>query len=65
MNGRRTRGSRKEPWPWPPLSTRPNCPCLNVRGIKPDSKLARQWYERARQLGAGGAEERLRQLGAN
>jgi len=38
---------------------------LNVRGIKPDSKLARQWYERARQLGAGGADERLRRLGAN
>jgi len=37
----------------------------NVRGIKPDSKLARQWYERARQLGAGDAEERLRRLGAN
>ncbi|HEU0062422.1 MAG TPA: hypothetical protein VFR19_21250 [Hyphomicrobiaceae bacterium] len=38
---------------------------LNVRGIKPDNKLARQWYERARQLGAGGADERLRRLGAN
>jgi hypothetical protein len=38
---------------------------LNVRGIKPDSKLARQWYERARQLGAGDADERLRRLGAN
>jgi hypothetical protein len=38
---------------------------LNVRGIKPDSKLARQWYERARQLGAGEADERLRRLGAN
>jgi hypothetical protein len=37
----------------------------NVRGIKPDSKLARQWYERARQLGAGEADERLRRLGAN
>jgi len=37
----------------------------NVRGIKPDSKLARQWYERARQLGAGDADERLRRLGAN
>jgi hypothetical protein len=38
---------------------------LNVRGIKADSKLARQWYERARQLGAGAADERLRRLGAN
>jgi hypothetical protein len=38
---------------------------LNVRGIRPDPKLARQWYERARQLGAGGAEARLRRLGAN
>jgi hypothetical protein len=38
---------------------------LKVRGIKPDSKLARQWYERARQLGAGDADERLRRLGAN
>ncbi|HJZ33484.1 MAG TPA: hypothetical protein VKF35_20360 [Hyphomicrobiaceae bacterium] len=38
---------------------------LNVRGIKADSKQARQWYERARQLGAGDAEERLRRLGAN
>jgi hypothetical protein len=37
----------------------------NVRGIKPDSKLARQWYERARQLGAGDADDRLRRLGAN
>jgi hypothetical protein len=37
----------------------------NVHGIKPDSKLARQWYERARQLGAGDAEDRLRRLGAN
>jgi hypothetical protein len=37
----------------------------NVRGIKPDSKLARQWYERARQLGAGDAEDRIRRLGAN
>jgi hypothetical protein len=37
----------------------------NVHGIKPDSKLARQWSERARQLGAGDAEDRLRRLGAN
>jgi hypothetical protein len=38
---------------------------LKVRGIKADPKLARQWYERARQLGAGDADERLRRLGAN
>ncbi len=38
---------------------------LNVRGIKADPKQARQWYERARQLGAGEADERLRRLGAN
>ena len=38
---------------------------LSVRGIKADPKQARQWYERARQLGAGEAEERLRRLGAN
>jgi len=38
---------------------------LSVRGIKADPKQARQWYERARQLGAREAEERLRRLGAN
>jgi len=38
---------------------------LNARGVRPDSKQARQWYERARQLGASGAEERLRRLGAS
>jgi hypothetical protein len=38
---------------------------LNARGIRPDGKVARQWYERARQLGARGAEERLRRLGAS
>jgi TPR repeat protein len=36
-----------------------------VRGIKADPKQARQWYERARQLGAREAEDRLRRLGAN
>jgi hypothetical protein len=37
---------------------------LGVRGLKPDGELARKWYERARQLGAIEAEERLRRLGA-
>ena len=37
---------------------------LGVRGIQPDAKLARRWYERAKQLGAGDAEERLRQIGS-
>ena len=38
---------------------------LQARGITPDSKEARRWYERARQLGAGEAEQRLRRLGSN
>jgi hypothetical protein len=38
---------------------------LNVRGIQPDPKEARRWYERARALGATAAEQRLRRLGAN
>jgi hypothetical protein len=38
---------------------------LRVRGIPPDVKQARRWYERARQLGAGDAEERLRRIGTN
>ena len=37
---------------------------LKVRGIAADPKTARRWYERARELGAAGAEERLRRLGA-
>ena len=37
----------------------------NLRGIRPDAKEAKRWYERARQLGAGDANERLRRLGAN
>jgi hypothetical protein len=36
---------------------------LGVRGLKPDHEAARRWYERARQLGAAEAEERLRRLG--
>jgi hypothetical protein len=37
----------------------------NLRGISPDAKEAKRWYERARQLGAGDADQRLRRLGAN
>jgi TPR repeat protein len=37
---------------------------LNVRGIKPDATEARRWYERARQLGAVDADNRVRRLGA-
>jgi hypothetical protein len=39
-------------------------PRLNVRGIEPNAKEAHRWYELARQLGAGEAEQRLRRLGA-
>jgi hypothetical protein len=38
---------------------------LNVRGVEPNAKEAQRWYERARQLGAADAEQRLRRLGAN
>jgi hypothetical protein len=38
---------------------------LGVRGIPADAKQARRWYERARQLGASDAEERLRRIGTN
>jgi hypothetical protein len=38
---------------------------LGVRGLQPDPAAARQWYERARQLGATDAAQRLRRLGAN
>lgn len=37
---------------------------LAVRGIQPDSNEARRWYERARQLGAADADQRLRRLGS-
>ena len=36
----------------------------NVRGIEPNPADARRWYERANELGAPGAGERLRRLGA-
>ncbi len=38
---------------------------LDVRGLQPDRAMAQRWYERARQLGATEAEQRLRRLGAN
>jgi hypothetical protein len=38
---------------------------LGVRGIQPDPKQARRWYERAQQLGASEADERLRRIGTN
>jgi hypothetical protein len=37
---------------------------LKLRGVEADANQARRWYERARQLGAPGAEERLRRIGA-
>ena len=36
---------------------------LKLRGVEADPKEARRWYERARQLGAAGADERLRRIG--
>lgn len=37
---------------------------IGVKGLQPDAELARTWYERARQLGAPEAEERLKRLSA-
>jgi hypothetical protein len=37
---------------------------LSVRGVAPDPKEARRWYERARQLGAADAAQRITRLGA-
>ncbi|MGE5511607.1 MAG: hypothetical protein ACM31O_10215 [Bacteroidota bacterium] len=37
---------------------------LGARSVQPDPALARRWYERARQLGAAEAEEKLKRLGA-
>lgn len=37
---------------------------LKVRGVQADLAMARRWYEKARELGASEAEERLRQLGS-
>jgi hypothetical protein len=38
---------------------------LGVRGLRPDRAAALRWYEKARQLGAREAEQRLRRLGPN
>jgi hypothetical protein len=38
---------------------------LHVLGVVPDRSEARKWYERARELGAPEAKERLARLGAN
>ena len=37
---------------------------LGVRGVQADAKEARRWYERAAQLGAKEAQQRLQRLGA-
>jgi hypothetical protein len=37
---------------------------LGVQGLQPDPAAARRWYERAEQLGATEAAQRLRRLGA-
>ena len=37
---------------------------LSVQGVAPDRKEARRWYERARQLGAADAAQRITRLGA-
>jgi hypothetical protein len=36
----------------------------HLRGVAPDAKEAKRWYERAQQLGAGDADQRLQRLGA-
>jgi TPR repeat protein len=38
---------------------------LQVQGVVPDRAEARKWYERARELGAPEAEERLARLGGS
>ena len=37
---------------------------LHTKFDNRDRQAARKWYERARSLGAAGAEERLRRIGA-
>jgi len=37
---------------------------FGVRGVQPNTAEARRWYERARQLGASDADQRLLRLGA-
>jgi TPR repeat protein len=36
---------------------------MKALGLKPDPRLARRWYERARELGSRDAEARLSRLG--
>ena len=38
---------------------------LEAVAVNPDRNEARKWYERARELGAREAEERLARLGGN
>jgi hypothetical protein len=38
---------------------------LQAQGVRPDREEARRWYERARELGAPEAEERLARLGGS
>ena len=38
---------------------------LQVQGVVPDRAEAKKWYERARELGAAEAEERLAKLGGS
>jgi hypothetical protein len=38
---------------------------MQVQGVQPNPALARQWYERARELGSPEASERLSALGGN
>jgi hypothetical protein len=38
---------------------------LHAQGVRPDREEARRWYEKARELGAPEAEERLARLGVN
>jgi hypothetical protein len=40
-------------------------PLRNIKGIAPDAREARRWYERAHQLGVEGADAALRRLGPN
>jgi hypothetical protein len=37
----------------------------NLRGVTADAKAATRWYQRASQLGAAGADERLRRISGN
>jgi hypothetical protein len=37
---------------------------LNVRGVQADTREAKRWYERARELGEAAADQRLQRLGS-